>query len=446
MRLIRWKHLKNWTRWKYHHELDPIEFLTWPMSSDEERASYHIIFFSHRWMSRSHPDPDGRQLEEAKKRVVEAGKISMKSWVGGQPFSEKDFELLFDKTSDSFLIFYDLSSIALPADGNDNSVFERDLRHIGLLLEQSSLYILSAGYEEYLDRGWCFFEASVAAKRIAIFQDQMEIYKEIAFLKHSYNREDHIAAFNERTGAQAGFLITKHMLNYFPRPLSAEPAIATLSHMDRCKFTHDRDRAIVLNLLCNAYFNRRDDLFVQLLAGAAQHFSLSMALLFEQQKPFDEWVLLECRPYFEKPDWKRLPSFTEQNLCIKNGMCSFAEVSDEKGLFSIPGSVYDDIFGEATAKPHGIILRLERDGVLDYTKFVNEIVNRENAESNHVKVDSMLRSQFSADRKTPFDRSPFESVDSVVVTIVKERIGLVVRQDWLGMMICRADNDPSVLY
>lgn len=47
-------------------------------------------------------------------------------------------------------LFYDLSSIAQPAEGNDDSAFVRDLRYIALLLEQSSLYILSIGYEEYL--------------------------------------------------------------------------------------------------------------------------------------------------------------------------------------------------------------------------------------------------------------------------------------------------------
>lgn len=63
-RFVKLSKLRSWTRWKHCQDLarDEFEYNSGDLTDLEE----NLYFISHRWLTATHPDPDGTQLERVK--------------------------------------------------------------------------------------------------------------------------------------------------------------------------------------------------------------------------------------------------------------------------------------------------------------------------------------------------------------------------------------------
>ncbi|HEX7721751.1 MAG TPA: hypothetical protein VF397_06305 [Pyrinomonadaceae bacterium] len=92
--------------------------------------SMEMVFVSHRWLSPSHPDPDGRHLKLLQRHV----KHDAFYWI--------DYACMPQP----------------PMSGEDQALFGKSLTHLPTLLFETKMLILRHHDDGYLERAWCFFE------------------------------------------------------------------------------------------------------------------------------------------------------------------------------------------------------------------------------------------------------------------------------------------------
>jgi hypothetical protein len=166
-----------------------------------------ILFISHRWDATGHPDPEGRQL--AKLRALE----------------------------DCFLI-YDYASFPQDtAAPEDEALLLEILSGMNALI--SNVLVLTA--PDFLERGWCIYEYTVASLRASIVCDELN--------DPNFVTLRNLAATQPPVSPRlTGHSIESEIQNA-KNQRTLETVNAILPLFNRSKFTVERDREIVRNLL-----------------------------------------------------------------------------------------------------------------------------------------------------------------------------------------------------
>jgi hypothetical protein len=176
----------------------------------EARASRYlqpVLFISHRWDGTTHPDSEGRQL--AKLQALE----------------------------DCFLI-YDYASFPQDTTSTkDDAALREILMDMNALI--SNVLVLAA--PDFLERGWCIYEYTVASMRASIVCDELN--------DPSYVLLRNLAATEPPVSMTLrGHSIESEIQNA-KNQKTLETVNAILPLFNRSKFTVERDREIVRKLL-----------------------------------------------------------------------------------------------------------------------------------------------------------------------------------------------------
>ena len=130
-RLLKLSKVRQWDRMKRYQDLAADEYED--SNGDLTDFEQHLYFVSHRWLSSSHPDPEGTQLKRLK--------------------SLRDNDAL---------LFYDYSSVPQETrDSTEQFVFDACLEKLNAIIPKMKVVILHD--EEYLTRSWCLMEYFIAA-------------------------------------------------------------------------------------------------------------------------------------------------------------------------------------------------------------------------------------------------------------------------------------------
>lgn len=277
MKLVRCGSLMKWPMLREYRQLSPHEYVDW---GPEREASPpgSLFYVSHRWITSEHPDPEGVQLEELKRRLE-----ALTGHVG---------------SLEDALVFYDYCSIPQrPRTDAEEVVFHRDLealRHISGKSEK--VIVLSEGYEDYRNRTWCFFELLIAEGNLHLFEDQGAIKEDIRFRASLLPRPEDIGVH--------GAWITSGSFNYEIRYPEVDSLVASFQHLESCRASHEDDVPLVRLEVARYFDSRQMTPFARFVTGAAKFFELAIVLV-----PVEDTSVgpTECRPYFDEPTWKRLP-------------------------------------------------------------------------------------------------------------------------------------------
>ena len=377
--MIRVDALRSWPRLKECRELDTSEYVEW--DSKKGLPKYHrLVFVSHRWIRPSHPDPDAEQLRELQRRLAQGA-------------GEND------------LVFYDYCSLLQrPRTPDENAVFYRDLGALEDLSKAAEkVIILSEGYHDYRNRSWCFFEAIVSEGNIHFFHDQADIKADLDFL----------------TFLMSGEIpqITAYDLSYKLNVEEAEIIVATFQHLNACRATQPEDVPLIKEQMVAHFNQRRLTSFGRIITGLAKYFDVSFALIPAGHELID----IKCKPYFEEPEWTRLPAI-EPNL-----MRAIVGGRMQPSVFALPVHEW-----EAAKRHHtrGFIpaLRLSMSGVDDHLGFLRSFQDDPNWQRY------IVRPVMIGDVKG----DPFPTIDHIIHTALEHRPGFVAAKDCIYFLLMAA--------
>jgi hypothetical protein len=250
------------------------------------------VCVSHRWITATHPDPDGLQLRELQQRL--------RALVDDNPALA------------TCGIFYDYWSMPQnPRSVEETALFRQEMNNLSALFATANtVIILSEGYTNYHKRAWCYFEAvisytatlnygSVPASNIHFFADQASIASDLQFLGTS--------GFQRIFGHEVQFrspLLARYRYN----PNETEVISGIFSHLGSCATTEPEDKALIKSQLVTAVSQRANvGAYGRLIIALNKYFETSFHLL----TPRDTKLLL--KPHFERPDWPRVPPYYYEN-------------------------------------------------------------------------------------------------------------------------------------
>lgn len=372
MRLVKADALLGWTRLKESRALAPYEYVECTTTVGTPDVAPQV-FVSHRWMTPTDPDPDGLQLAELQQRLRELP----------VPTGERG----------DLLLFYDFCSLPQrPRNADEEAGFYRDL---GLLEAWSRLsghfIILSEGYRDYLNRAWCFFEAITARDNVRFFPDQPHIREDLEC--REYLLSEDLPQVNS------------YDLEYKIALGEAEILVAVFQHLRACRVTHAEDMPLIREQLVRHYNRRRLTSFGKLLVGMLRSFEVDFAIL-----PVGAGDSVHvCRPFFEHPDWERLPQLDTHR--------SFMGGRQGPSLFALSATDRDAILQRfhQGVRP---LLRLSVPGVDDVRAFLAPF--QQDPEWERYIVRPAMVGE-------PGDRFP--SIEHVVHTVLERPPGFFCSKD-----------------
>jgi hypothetical protein len=372
MRLVKADALRGWSRLKESRELDSWEYLERGRPADAA-ALESFVFVSHRWLTPSHPDPDGAQLAELRQRLR------------ALPMPDADRA--------SLLVFYDFCSLPQrPRSADEEAGFCRDLGMLESLSRRAGHFIiLSEGYRDYVNRAWCFFEAITARHNVRFFDDQQHIEEELECREFLMGED--LPQVNS------------YDLEYKVAMGEAEILVAVFQHLGACRVTHADDMPLIKEQLVAHYNRRRLTSFGKLLVGMLRHFEVEFATL--PAGSGDE--VTACRPFFEHPDWVRLPQLDTHG--------SFMGGRQGPSLFALPQATCVEL-GRRHARGFRPLLRLSVPGVRDVRAFLEPF--QRDADWETCVVNPVMLGE----RDDCFPR-----VDDVVHTVLERPPGFFCSQD-----------------
>lgn len=176
-------------------------------AAQSSRYLQPVLFISHRWEGTDHPDPEGRQL--AKLRSLE----------------------------DCFLI-YDYASFP-----QDTAAPEDEAALLAILSDMNALItnVLVLAARDFLERGWCIYEYTVASMRASIVCDELND-PNFVLLRNLAATRPPVSLRITGGGVESEIQNAKNQ-----RTLETVNTILPL--FDRSRFTVERDRQIVRDLL-----------------------------------------------------------------------------------------------------------------------------------------------------------------------------------------------------
>jgi hypothetical protein len=330
MKMIRCGSLRSWTRFKECRALDPSEYVDWQEGGGA--VAPKLVFVSHRWITTEHPDPDGNQLRELQRRLGD---------LVGQ-----------DAGFANAIIFYDYSSmLQRPRTVDEDRVFYRD---IGRLRELSraadKVVILSEGYSDYKNRGWCFFEAIVSEDNVHFFDDQGHIKDDLSFLTSLLTEK-----------IQQG---TSYDLSYKLKAEEAEVVVAICQHLQGCRVTHAEDAPLIKQQVIAHFNSRRLTSCSRLVTALCKYFDVEFAMLPSRG---DESTVY--KPFFQESGWSRLPSLGPPDF-----LSGLMGLRQSLSLFALPAEVYENL-GRRQTGGFTPVLRLSMPGVDNHQEFLEGFRN-----------------------------------------------------------------------
>lgn len=266
-----------------------------------------VLFISHRWEGTDHPDPDGRQL----------------------------FKL--QALEDCFLI-YDYTSF--PQDTTspeDEAVLLEILSGMNAMIEK----VLVLAAPDFLERGWCIYEYTVASMRASIVCDELNDPDFVLLRNLAATRPP------GHLGISGGGLESEIQNAKNQRTLETVNTILPL--FNRSKFTVERDREIVRNLLVEE--------LVQMLPGKKEYMQYvgewkTIAWTEEElREAFNNELKWEELQYFDsfKPFEPKVPSTVVEAAINGYRLDQMPRQDDLTWATLIDSGRFGDI-GEAIAK------------------------------------------------------------------------------------------------
>lgn len=326
MKMIKRSSLMSWAALRRCQELDSSDYVEWSAGEKQEQ-SQKLICISHRWIASDHPDPEGEQLRELQQRL--------------------DTLITQDQTLENALIFYDYCSMyQRPRTANEEAIFRQDIESLNtLFISANKVMVLSEGYSDYKYRSWCFLEAVVSSKLIHYFEDQARIKDDLDFLGNLLSED--IKQF------------TSYDMEYKSNPREAELIVAAFQHLASCKATHADDLSLIKQLMVEHFNNRRLTPFGKLVTALNKYFDVSFILLPAGGKS----DAIACKPYFDAPDWSRLPPLEPDVLEF------IARMEPQPSLFAHPPFPAQGFWRK---QPRGYYpgLRLTMPGIDNYQRFL----------------------------------------------------------------------------
>jgi hypothetical protein len=347
-------------------------------------SSAKLVFVSHRWITPEHPDPDGTQLRELQRRL--------------KTLSEGD------KSFRDALVFYDYSSmLQRPRTAQEDALFHRDLDALRRLSQQADkVLILSEGYVDYKNRGWCFFEFIVAKRKtVHLFDDQGHIREDIGFLS---------GLMAEPSDLGVRGIVTSEKLDYKVNFREMEVIALAFQHLGVCRTTHAEDLPMLRLQLARHFNSREMTAFGRLVTAIAKFFDISFVVASGAGHSSGPVV---CRPFFGQSQWQRLPVPGRQEL----------------SKFVVPKGK----FQELSTNGYIPILRLTVPGLSDYAAFLQRF------QSDREWEKYVVTPATAADvyRKPGAESDCFPTVDYVVHTVLERPPGLLLGPQCLYMPVTR---------
>ncbi len=346
-------------------------------------SSAKLVFVSHRWITPEHPDPDGTQLRELQRRLKTLGEA--------------------DKSFRDALVFYDYSSmLQRPRTAQEDAFFHRDLDALRRLSQHADkVLILSEGYVDYKNRGWCFFEFIVAKRNtVHLFDDQGHIREDIGFLS---------GLMAEPIGFRG--IVTCAKLDYKVNFAEMEVIVLAFQHLGVCRTTHAEDLPMLRLQLARHFNSLEMTAFGRLVTAIAKFFDV--ALVVASVGGSSSGPVL-CRPFFGRALWQRLPVPGRQEL----------------SKFAVP----QDSFQELSTNGYMPILRLTVTGLSDYAAFLQRFQSDRGGWEKYVVAPAAAADVYG---KPGAERDCFPTVDYVVHTVLERPPGLMLGPQCLYMPITR---------
>lgn len=358
---------------KRYQELKSSEYIEWSLERKEEWGKYTRICVSHRWIATDHPDPRGEQIRELQRRLLSLSSMDI----------------------DTSALFYDYCSMPQrPRTIEEDALFYRDLAKLNaLFLSADAILVLSEGYSDYKNRAWCFFESIISSKKLSFFTDQEHIKRDLDFMTHMALEAGDMAGI-KRT-------VTSYDFTYKPDVNSAAIILSVFQHLNSCKVTHIHDFPLIKDQMV-AYFNsRRFSSFGKLLVGLSKYFDMAFCPIL------DDGTVLLCKPYFEVPDWTRLPP-------IEKGFLTSGSM--DQNVFALPPEEGKSLMRAGKASP---AIRLSIRGIGDLAAFLKKFQHAGNW--RQFVVNPLMIGEENQD--------PFPSIDHVVHTSLEALPSLFGFQD-----------------
>ena len=384
LRLIPPEVLSGWTAFRRYQDLDPAEFRAWTPGDDRP-----MICVSHRWISPSHPDPDGVQMQELHQRL--------RTLIAADP------ELA---TAGVFLDYASMpQSPRSPAEEAD---FGLDMGRLADLFGAArKVIILSEGYHDYRDRAWCFFEVMAAYTsldygdpprvNLHLFPDQRAIAAELEFLSTTM--------FQTMFGRTVT-ITTSYSTRYKPWRPEVEVLSAAFQHLHRCSTTDPDDKPALRRQLAGSMSARPNvSPYGRLVIALNRYFEVTFCYLAMDTTVF------EAVPHFEAPELPRVPS-TEAN-----------NPAGPLSPFSMPQEQIDALIAKG-----GVLapaLRISHPDVPDMAAYIGGFQQRRNWEGYLVHSYDAMRPS----------RDTFPTIDHVVHTILE-----------IGAPLIGLGEDKQVMY
>ena len=200
-------------------------------------------------MSSDHPDPDGIQLRELQNRL--------------RTLCEADEHFR------SALVFYDYCSmLQRPRTAEEDVVFYSEIGMLKDVIQYSDkVFILSEGFTDYVNRGWCFYEFTVSGRwNIHFFDDQNVVREALKFL----------SGFRPPPSVNGSRnIVTPDKLSY--KKVEAQELagiLGCLQHLEACRTTHPEDAPLLRSHLIRDFNTRDMTAFGRLITGISKYFKI----------------------------------------------------------------------------------------------------------------------------------------------------------------------------
>jgi len=369
--MIKHSAVMSWTQFKEYRELDSYDYVEWSEEQEKLHAQY-FVFVSHRWITPKHPDPNGEQLLELQRRL--------------NTLTEQC------KILERIIIFYDYCSLPQrPRTDQEDAIFYRDLTSLEALSRLADKFIiLSEGYSDYKDRAWCFFEAITSRSNVYFFSDQTHIKDDLYFREFLMSEDiPQLTSFD---------------LSYKLNANEAEIIVAVFQHLRASRVTHADDVPLIKDQLIAHYNKRRLSSFGKLVTALNKYFHVEFAIM--PARSDDVYI---CKPFFEQPEWTRLPPL-EHRALLTGGRPGMS-------LFALPEAELEEI---GKRHVHGFVplLRLSLPGVHNVREFLEDF--QKNGDWEHYVVSPAMLGERG---------DCFPTIDYVIHTVLERPPGFFCSKD-----------------
>jgi len=346
MRLIKATAFLQWIYILRYQDISENDFVS---LSDALTLKLEIIFISHRWIIKEHPDPNSLQLEEIKKRIE------------------------FLNNNDNIVFFYDYCSMPqVPRTIEEDKIYKEDIENMDtVLMNCDKMIIISEGFSDYINRAWCFFEVVCGHTNIYLFEDQM-IQKDVLMFTNG------LPKLNEGIkNYKIEFINRSHFSWDNKDQYWLESMFGIFHHLNNCNITDNDDMWTIRKILVKQYHILAKFPLEKLLTNLHTYFIVSPYVI--SLEPVN---LFKCKLYIDDKDWIRLPDSSEPNILeIIGGI-------QKQSILSIHNNDYQKLIEEKSAI--NLIVKLENFNLGDCEDFLEKFRKDKNWKKHLLPISDNL--------------------------------------------------------